>query len=122
MDGLVSHRLCFEKQMRTSGGRYGGEKVVAGGKIAAMAANAAAGTGAVTKPAVEQSKSEETKAVEVAAEAPKVVTEAPKAEVAKVEAEAPKEVAAAEEPSVDTPPLVEVPEGPAEASAEAAVE
>jgi len=48
MDGVVAHRLCFEKQMRTTGGKYGGEKVVAGGKLAAMAANAAAGTGAVS--------------------------------------------------------------------------
>lgn len=38
MDGTVSHRLCFEKQMKTSGGKYGGEKVVAGGKVNAEAA------------------------------------------------------------------------------------
>lgn len=32
MDGRVSHRLCFEKQMRESGGKYGGGNVVLGGK------------------------------------------------------------------------------------------
>eukprot|EP00457_Paulinella_chromatophora_P026519 gb/GEZN01031746.1/.p1 GENE.gb/GEZN01031746.1/~~gb/GEZN01031746.1/.p1 ORF type:complete len:109 (+),score=23.50 gb/GEZN01031746.1/:29-355(+) len=33
MNGKVSHRLCFEKQMRETGGKYGGEKVVVGGKV-----------------------------------------------------------------------------------------
>lgn len=37
MNGKVSHRLCFEKQMRETGGKYGGVKVVAGGKLNAQA-------------------------------------------------------------------------------------
>lgn len=36
MDGVVSHRLCFEKQMKTTGGKYGGEKVVANKASAAV--------------------------------------------------------------------------------------
>eukprot|EP00808_Paulinella_micropora_P001305 g82516.t1 len=37
MNGKVSHRRCFETQMRETGGKYGGEKVVLGAKAAADA-------------------------------------------------------------------------------------
>jgi hypothetical protein len=33
MDGVVAHRLCTDKLMKESGGKYGGVAVVAGGKL-----------------------------------------------------------------------------------------
>lgn len=65
MDGKVSHRNCFQKQMQTSGGKYGGEKVVAGVKAANVAANQTpAPAAAAAAPVVEKKEKEEPKPVE----------------------------------------------------------
>eukprot|EP00808_Paulinella_micropora_P005890 g61396.t1 len=50
MHGQVSHRRCFEKQMRETGGKYGGETVVAG---ALKAKQAGPQAGVAKKPLVE---------------------------------------------------------------------
>ena len=47
MHGKVSHKKCFSEQFKTSGGKYGGEKVVAG----ALSGSVSAGTAAASAPA-----------------------------------------------------------------------
>eukprot|EP00808_Paulinella_micropora_P017319 g61646.t1 len=57
MDGRVSHRRCFETQMRESGGKYGGQKVVLGGKKVADAEKKEAESQGKALPPVERSTS-----------------------------------------------------------------